>query len=78
MAKSRTNTHPGVDDTVVVEVQSSYQCVSRTGSVPKAFPMREDFTFRKDRSGSWIIDSMTAPLAGRGDPFPLSRPESRK
>jgi Novel STAND NTPase 1 len=58
--------HPGVADTAVVEVQSSYQCVSKTRSVPQVFSMREDFTVRKDRSGSWIIESMTAPPVLQG------------
>jgi hypothetical protein len=69
---------PGADDTVVVEAQSSYQCGAKTKSVPQAFPLREDFTLRKDRSAGWIIENMTAPPAGRGDPLSSSRPGPRK
>jgi hypothetical protein len=69
---------PGAGDTVVVEAQSSYQCGSKTKNVPQAFPLREDFTLRKDGSAGWIIENMTAPPAGRGDPLPSSRPAPRK
>jgi ketosteroid isomerase-like protein len=69
---------PGADDTVVVEAQSSYQCGSKTKSVPQAFPLREDFTLRRDGSGGWTIENMTAPPAGRGDPLSSSRPAARK
>jgi hypothetical protein len=75
---SELHTRPGVGDSVIVEAQSSYQCVSKAGNAPKTFPMREDFTLRKDLTGAWIIDSMTAPPQGRGDPFGVSRPEARK
>jgi Novel STAND NTPase 1 len=69
---------PGPGDTVVVEAQSSYQCGSRTKSVPQAFPLREDFTMRKNGSAGWIIENMTAPPPGRGEPLSNSRPAPRK
>jgi hypothetical protein len=69
---------PGADGTVVVEAQSSYQCGSKTKNVPQAFPLREDFTLRKDGSAGWIIENMTAPPAGRGDPLSSSRAGPRK
>jgi hypothetical protein len=75
---SGLRTRRGADDMVIVEAQSSYQCVSRTGNMPRAFSMREDFTLRKDRNGTWIIDNMTAPPPGRDDtPLP-PRSDARK
>jgi hypothetical protein len=78
VALSVLQMRPGSDGTVIVEAQSSYQCGSKTKSVPQAFPLREDFTLRKDGSAGWIIENMTAPPAGRGDPLSSSRPALRK
>jgi hypothetical protein len=79
VALSVLQMRPVADDTVVVEAQSSYQCGSRTrSSAPQAFPLREDFTLKKDGSAGWIIENMTAPPPGREDPSSSARPVPRK
>lgn len=55
---------PGAADTVIVDVQASYQCTLKASSQLQTFQMNEAFSLRKDASGAWIIDNISAPATG--------------
>jgi ketosteroid isomerase-like protein len=52
---------PGGSDSALVEAQTSYQCVPKTGALPPATQMKEAFWLRRDMNGTWTIDTISAP-----------------
>jgi ketosteroid isomerase-like protein len=57
--------YPSTGDTVIADARTSYQCMPKAGSQPQTFQMTEAFWLRKDATGAWIIDNISAPLPGR-------------
>jgi hypothetical protein len=58
--------HSRAGGSAMVESQTSHRCVPKPGRPPvNATVLRENLLLRKDASGAWIIDTITAPPQGR-------------
>jgi hypothetical protein len=58
--------HPSAGNSVMVESRTFNRCVPKPGRrAAEPVPMEENFWLRKNASGAWIIENITAPARAR-------------